>query len=245
MSSFLGGTHGTCKWQLENGTLYVTAADGHSGVLKWPYPWIQYADCIDRVSIEENVLDEQGQPPFVRDGRVFRPVDLENLQDIIDKHLHWILQDCEGWENMRADFSYANLEGMDLHGAALHAALFKCAYMYRTDLHGADLRFAVMTFSCMEQADLQNTDLKYADMHGAYMADALMQHADLESADIYNAVLTGADLEGANLYMAAVEDTDVAGANLKNAVLKGTCLEDMALEDAKDSHDGFDDHDDR
>ena len=48
----------------------------------------------------------------------------EELKKIIENHLHWIKEDCDGWENMRANLEGANLEG---------------AYLYRANLCGANL----------------------------------------------------------------------------------------------------------
>lgn len=36
----------------------------------------------------------------------------EEIKEIIEKHQHWLKEDCEGWENMKAD-----LRGADLRGA--------------------------------------------------------------------------------------------------------------------------------
>lgn len=51
----------------------------------------------------------------------------EELNEIIKNHLHWIKEDCEGWKNMKADLSgadlrYANLSEADLSGADLSEA---------------------------------------------------------------------------------------------------------------------------
>lgn len=41
----------------------------------------------------------------------------EELNDILEKHKHWINMDCAGWENMRANLSRANLSGANLYVA--------------------------------------------------------------------------------------------------------------------------------
>ena len=38
----------------------------------------------------------------------------EELKKIIENHLHWIKEDCDGWEDMRANLEGANLEGANL-----------------------------------------------------------------------------------------------------------------------------------
>lgn len=37
-------------------------------------------------------------------------MDANKLKEILEKHLHWIREDCDGWKGMRADLSGANIE---------------------------------------------------------------------------------------------------------------------------------------
>jgi len=43
----------------------------------------------------------------------------EELDKILEKHKYWLNEDCEGWENMKADLRGADLYGADLYGANL------------------------------------------------------------------------------------------------------------------------------
>ena len=56
------------------------------------------------------------------------------LKKIIDNHQHWINEDCEGWQSLRADLREANLREANLRGA---------------DLRGADLYEADLDYSCL------------------------------------------------------------------------------------------------
>ena len=94
------------------------------------------------------------------------------LNEILRNHKHWILEDIDGWKEMRAD----------LHGADLHGANLCGADLYGADLHGANLH----------RADLCGADLYGADLHGANLYGA-----DLHRADLCGADLCGADLRGA------------------------------------------------
>ena len=76
----------------------------------------------------------------------------EELKQILDNHLHWLKEDVDGWEKMRADLNRADLREADLHGADLREA----------DLHGADLR----------EAELSRANLGWADLRGAYLRGA-------------------------------------------------------------------------
>ena len=59
-------------------------------------------------------------------------MDSEKLKEILENHKHWLNEDCDGWQDMRADLYRANLSGADLSGVNLSWA----------DLSGADLRGA-------------------------------------------------------------------------------------------------------
>ena len=91
----------------------------------------------------------------------------EELDKIIERHQHWLKEDCEGFEDMRADLSGADLRGADLSRADLSWA----------DLSGADL----------SGADLRGADLRDADLYGANLLGADLRGADLRGADLSDA----------------------------------------------------------
>ena len=84
------------------------------------------------------------------------------LKEILDKHLHWIREDCEGWKHMRADLSGADLSGADLSGADLSGA-----DLYGADLYGANLSGANLYGANLYGANLSGADLSGADLYGA------------------------------------------------------------------------------
>ena len=55
----------------------------------------------------------------------------EELDKIVEQHQHWIKEDCEGWEDMRANLYGANLYGANLEGANLEGANLKGAYLLK------------------------------------------------------------------------------------------------------------------
>ena len=71
----------------------------------------------------------------------------EELSKVLDNHKHWLNEDCEGWEKMKADLSHAYLRGADLSYADLSYA----------NLRGANLRGAYLSYA----------DLSYANLRGA------------------------------------------------------------------------------
>ena len=92
----------------------------------------------------------------------------EKLNKILENHKHWIMEDCEGWENMRADLCEANLCGANLYGAD-----FRGANLYGANLCGANL--------C--EADLCGANLYGADFRGANLSVAYFRGADLYGAE--------------------------------------------------------------
>ena len=89
------------------------------------------------------------------------------LNKIIENHKHWINEDCEGWENMKANLCGAYLRGADLRDVNLYGA----------DLRGADLRDANLC-----NANLCNANLRGADLRDANLCDANLCGAYLRGA---------------------------------------------------------------
>ncbi|WP_298767498.1 pentapeptide repeat-containing protein [uncultured Fibrobacter sp.] len=77
----------------------------------------------------------------------------EELDKIVEQHRHWIKEDCEGWEYMRANLSRADLSGANLTGANLSGA-----NLSRADLSGANLSGANLSGANLSRADLSGAD---------------------------------------------------------------------------------------
>ena len=135
----------------------------------------------------------------------------EELNKVLEAHNHYLAQDCEGWENMRADLSDADLGGADLSGAYLRGANLRGA-----NLSGANLLCANLRGANLRGADLSSADLSGANLRSAYLRGANLRGADLRGADLSSADLRGANLSGANLRSADLRSADLSGANLIN-----------------------------
>ena len=109
---------------------------------------------------------------------------IQDLNTIIERHQHWLKENCESWESMRANLEGANLGGANLGGANLHGANLYGANLGGANLHGANLY----------GANLGGVNLYGANLYGANLGGA-----NLESANLYGANLRGANLESANL----------------------------------------------
>ena len=100
------------------------------------------------------------------------------LNGILRNHKHWLMEDMDGWEKMRANLFGAKLFGANLYGAKLCGA----------NLCGADLY----------EANLRGADLCGTKLCGANLCGADLYEANLRGADLYGANLCGADLRGAD-----------------------------------------------
>ena len=96
----------------------------------------------------------------------------EELKTIIENHQHWLKEDCNNWEHMRANLSYADLSNTDLSDTDLRCADLHYANLSYADLRGADLR----------GANLHCANLSYADLHYANLCNADLFFADLNNA---------------------------------------------------------------
>ena len=97
----------------------------------------------------------------------------EELDKIVAQHQHWIHEDVDGWEDMRA-----NLEGANLACANLERAILEDA-----NLTGANLTDANLARANLERAILEDANLACANLKGANLARANLEDAILEDAD--------------------------------------------------------------
>jgi hypothetical protein len=112
----------------------------------------------------------------------------EELDKIVEQHQHWLKEDCEGWEDMRANLKGAKLYCANLKGANLYCANLECANL--------------------ECANLECANLYCANLKGANLEGANLECANLECANLEGAKLKGANLEGANLEGAKLKGDD-------------------------------------
>ena len=68
----------------------------------------------------------------------------EELDKIVEQHQHWIKEDCEGWEDMKANLRGANLSEADLSGANLSGANLRGTDLSGANLSGANLSGAYL-----------------------------------------------------------------------------------------------------
>ena len=95
----------------------------------------------------------------------------EELKKILEDHLHWIKEDCEGWKEMGANLEGANLWGANLRGANLWGANLRGANLRGANLRGANLwgaKDVVLGFACPDE--------------GAFVAWKKAESDDIENA---------------------------------------------------------------
>ena len=173
------------------------------------------------------------------------------LKEILERHKHWLDEDCESYEGfeymeMRAILYNVDLSDVDLHGANLERAFLYGANLQDTNLHGANLSYADLSGANLSNAklcdaNLRNADLSNADLSGALLICAnlhcaILCGANLRSIDLSNAIMRGANLSGADLHDADLSNANLSCANLYGAKLCGADLRDTNLHCANISY---------
>ena len=149
----------------------------------------------------------------------------KELKQILENHIHWLKEDCIGWEEMRADLSDA-----DLSNANLRYANLRYADLSDADLSDADLSYANLAYANLSDVNLSNAKLSYASLNDINLSDTDLRRANLRcanlrcanliSADLSNADLISADLSNADLSNADLISADLSNANLRHADLR-------------------------
>ena len=113
----------------------------------------------------------------------------EKLNKVLENHKHWLNEDCDGWEEMKANLSNANLSNANFRDANLCGT-----NLCNANLRKADLRKAHLRYADLRKADLRKADLRGADLCGADLCNANLCGANLRYTDLCNANLCGANL---------------------------------------------------
>ena len=138
-----------------------------------------------------------------------------------------------------ADFSYANLSGVNLAELDLTSVNFSYAnltnaYLFGTkfplanlsfaNLDGANLTYANLTYASLPNANLTGANLTYATLFYNNLVGANFSKANLTGANLNLATLTGANLANADLTGVDLSNATLTGANLNLATLTGANL---------------------
>ena len=124
--------------------------------------------------------------PIVEVNRI-EPMGREEIERIQARHLLWLTSDRKQGE--RADFSYKNLSGADLHGMRWDKAIFRCANLCNTNFAHAHLT----------KANFCSAKLSNAVFRKAFLYDAKFQYALLSNVDFTGANLVFADVRHAKM----------------------------------------------
>ena len=81
----------------------------------------------------------------------------EELNKVLENHKHWLNEDCDGWEEMKA-----NLCGADLRNANLRNANLCGVNLRNANLCGVNLRNANLCYADLCGVNLRNANLRYA-----------------------------------------------------------------------------------
>ena len=115
----------------------------------------------------------------------------EELYKIVEQHQHWIHEDVDGWEEMKANLYGANLEGANLEGANLKGANLEGANLYGANLEGANLKGANLYVANLYVANLEGANLKGANLKGANLYGANLEGEDFRLGKILTEPMTG------------------------------------------------------
>ena len=80
----------------------------------------------------------------------------EKLNKALERHLHWLREDCNGWEYIRANLAFANLEFANLKGANLVCANLKGTKLISANLEGVNFRGANLELANLKDAILKD-----------------------------------------------------------------------------------------
>ena len=116
----------------------------------------------------------------------------EELIDILEKHQHWLNQDCVGFSKMRADLSNTDLSGINFTTLLPERPDLRGIDFFNSDLSDSDLNFCDMRYTGLENVNFTNACLKHTDLNNAYCRNANFNNTNLSFTHLRGANLSGA-----------------------------------------------------
>lgn len=141
----------------------------------------------------------------------------KTLEEILENHRHWLMEDVEGWNEMCAKLEGADISDTDLHGVNLQYAHLDGVSFYKSDLREADLRGASLFHSNLSYADFREAKLDGANIVKSSLVFADFSDANLVGTCLVNSNLLNADLRYANLNWADLRNCNLWHGNLVGA----------------------------
>ena len=154
------------------------------------------------------------------------------LQEIIDRHSHWINRDCDNddLKEMRADLSGMDLQYIDFGETNLCHAILRDANLSHSNLYNANLSLADLSNSNLSDCYLYNADLSLANLESSNLYKADLSDADLSNSDLSGCCLMNAELDFAYLDHANLTNSNLSYASLRSAHLYGANLSNAVIE---------------
>jgi len=169
-----------------------------------------------------------------------RRISKNEIEKMLDNHKKWLEKNEENFvsiklrqddpksfknfSELRADFSYADLSGVDLSNAQLYGAIFCNTNLRGAILDRADLRRCNFTRADLTEVSLQKalashsvftgSTLIKAKMAGAQMFGSIFRESNMSKANLHKAIA-----EAANFYYATLDEADLSYAELNRANL--------------------------
>lgn len=113
-----------------------------------------------------------------------RKITQEELNEIIERHQHYLREDCEGWGDMVADLSHKDLSGLEFSDADMRLANFAEAVIHAANFNYANLKGASFVEADIRGSDFFLASLDCADFKGADMTGCSFRNATLYAADL-------------------------------------------------------------
>ena len=171
-------------------------------------------DCDSIVVMNPDVVIERPMPQ------------LDKISEQIKNHAHFLARDCQGWENMCADFRGMDLSGVRLLDADLSQARFEGAVLNGTAFENVNLTHAVL-----DSADITYAKLVGVNCSGASFNDVTMDGTYVHSANFHKASFMDADMACMDINLADFQDANMKRVNLAGTVAVHSSFMDTDLRD--------------
>lgn len=137
----------------------------------------------------------------------------EELNKVLERHLHWLRKDCDGWKNMRAILDGENLDGLNLNWASLDRASLRNASLNKTSLDRVSFNDASLDEASFKGTSLSRVSFEGSSLNNVSFNESILKMVSFKSASLISVSFRDASLYGVSFNWARLYDALLDGAS--------------------------------
>jgi len=142
----------------------------------------------------------------------------QEVDEILERHRHYLAKDCDGWEDMKADFTNADIFNVIIEEIDLSKVSFKNANMLFVNFRYCTLQSVDFSNAILRNVSFYLTD----DLSRSYFVRAFICNCDFDRSDMSRCYMIKATIVNTTFVHTNLTNVNLGESTIRNCSLVGT-----------------------